>query len=69
MCGLVLKFGSSPETVQNVTYALDKMKHRGTQTSTVHCFFDATIGHVRLPIINIKNGIAENKFIILIFYN
>ena len=56
MCGLVLKFGSSPETVQNVTYALDKMKHRGTQTSTVHCFFDATIGHVRLPIINIKNG-------------
>ena len=37
MCGLVLKFESTPEAVQNVTYALDKMKHRGTQTSTIHC--------------------------------
>ena len=56
MCGLVLRFESSPEAVQNVTYALDKMKHRGTQTSTIHCFFDMTIGHIRLPIINLKNG-------------
>lgn len=56
MCGLVLKFESTPEAVQNVTYALDKMKHRGTQTSTIHCFPDVTIGHIRLPIINLKNG-------------
>ena len=56
MCGLVLRFESDQGSVQNVVNSLNEMRHRGTETPTVNCFLEATVGHIRLPIINLENG-------------
>lgn len=56
MCGLVLRFGSGFIINRSIWLALDNMKHRGTQTPTVNHFPNASVGHIRLPIINLKNG-------------
>ena len=37
--------------------AVEKMKHRGTQSPTIHNFSNCSVGHIRLPIINLTNGL------------
>ena len=56
MCGLVLVFGKGPTVNKSVWTALQKMMHRGTQTPIVSHFSNCSVGHVRLPIINIHYG-------------
>jgi len=62
MCGLVLRFETktweqASERNRIICGALDKMKHRGTKDPTIHHFGNVSVGHIRLPIINLDNGL------------
>lgn len=56
MCGVVIIFGPRKDVNERTWGALNRMEHRGIEKPRVNHFSNCSIGHIRLPIINIQEG-------------
>lgn len=54
IAGIITKRSEQPKNI--IKKMISSLKHRGPDESGIYCFYNCTLGHTRLSIIDLKTG-------------